>query len=51
MGFQASGDAEGRGGGSDPALGAGGSALLPEAASELARLAGRRRRQLLQVTA
>lgn len=51
VGFQASGDAEGRGGGSDPALGAGGSALLPAAASELARLAGRRRRQLLQVTA
>lgn len=51
VGFQASGDAEVRGGGSDPALEAGGSALLPEAASELARLAGRRRRQLLQVTA
>lgn len=51
VGFQASGDAEGRGGGSDPALGAGGSALLPEAASELALLAGRRRRHLLQVTA
>lgn len=51
MGFEASGDAEGRGGGSDPVLGAGGSALLPEAGSELARFSGRRRRQLLQVTA
>lgn len=51
VGFEASGCAEGHGGGGgDSALGAGGSALLSEAGPESARLEERRRR-LLRVTA